>query len=151
MEGRRPRRLLRAPESRAGLGDDAAAGRPPAHRPAGLPQRDRAARSPGLRGYGRYYSVARHETKAGDEWKIDVSLWSPQAPPGPSAHAEELRRRLTPETRLAVLWIKDVWHRLPSYPERVSGMDVYEAVLEQGVRTPEQFGGYLRRRGLPAS
>jgi len=106
---------------------------------------------PELRGYGRYYFVAHHETDAGDEWKIDVSLWSPEAPPDPLAHAEDLRRRLTPETRLAILWIKDVWHRLPSYPDRVSGMDVYDAVLEHGVRTPEQFGRYLRRRGLPAS
>src|SRR5918993_1229672 len=101
---------------------------------------------PELRGYGRYYFVARHETDAGDEWKIDVSLWSPEAPPGPSAHAEELLRRLTPEMRIAILWIKDVWHQVPSYPDRVSGMDVYEAVLENGVRTPEQFESYLRRR-----
>ena len=105
---------------------------------------------PELRGYGRYYFVVHHETETGDEWKIDVSLWSPDSPPGPLAHAEELRKRLTPETRLAILWIKDVWHRMPSYPYRVSGMDVYDAVLEHGVRTPEQFGGYLRRRGLPA-
>ena len=103
-----------------------------------------------LKGYGRYYFVARHETEAGDEWKIDVSLWSPEAPPGPLAHAEELQRRLTPETRLAILWIKDAWHRSPSYPGQISGMDVYEAVLEHGVRTPEQFGRYLRRRGHDA-
>jgi len=105
---------------------------------------------PELRGYGRYYFVVHHDTAAGDEWKIDVSLWSPESPPGPLAHAEELRRRLPPETRLAILWIKDVWHQVPSYPDQVSGMDVYDAVLEHGVRTPEQFGGYLRRRGLPA-
>jgi hypothetical protein len=106
---------------------------------------------PELREYGRYYFVAHHETEAGDAWKIDVSLWSPEAPPGPLAHAEELRRRLTPETRLAILWIKDVWHRVTSYPDQISGMDVYDAVLEHGVRTPEQFGRYLRRCGLPAS
>ena len=105
---------------------------------------------PELQGYGRYYFVVWHETDAGDEWKIDVSLWSPEAPPGPLVHAQELRRRLTPETRLAILWIKDVWHRMPSYPDWVSGMDVYDAVLEHGVRTPEQFGGHLRQRGLPA-
>ncbi len=105
---------------------------------------------PELRGYGRYYFVAHHETDAGDEWKIDVSLWSPEVPPGPLAHAEELRRRLTSETRLAILWIKDVWHQVPSYPDLVSGMDVYDAVLEHGVRTPEQFGRYLRQRDLPA-
>ena len=102
-----------------------------------------------LRGYGRYYFVARHQTETGREWKIDVSLWSPESPPGPLAHAEELRRRLTPETRLAILWIKDAWHRLPSYPDVVGGMDIYEAVLEHGVRTPEQFGSYLSRSGLP--
>ena len=104
---------------------------------------------PGLRGYGRYYFVARHRTEGGDEWKIDVSLWSPGSPPGPAAHAEELRRRLTPETRLAILWIKDVWHRMSSYPDRVSGVDIYDAVLEHGVRTPEQFGRYIRGRDLP--
>ena len=106
---------------------------------------------PELRGYGRYYFVAHHETDAGDEWKIDVSLWSPESPPGPLAHPQELRRRLTPETRLAILWIKDVWHQVPSYPDQVSAMDIYDAVLEHGVRTPEQFGSYLRRRRLPTA
>jgi len=104
---------------------------------------------PELRGYGRYYFVARHQTEAGDEWKIDVSLWSPESPPGPHAHAEELHSPLTPETRLAILWIKDTWHRLPYYPDQVSGMDIYEAVLEHGISTPEQFGEFLRQRGLP--
>jgi hypothetical protein len=104
---------------------------------------------PELRGYGRYYFVAYHQTEAGREWKIDVSLWTPESPPGPLARAEELRRRLTPETKLAILWIKDTWHRLPYYPEVVSGMDIYEAVLEHGVRTPEQFGRYLSQRSLP--
>ena len=104
---------------------------------------------PELRGYGRYYFVAHHETEAGDEWKIDVSLWSPESPPGLLAHPEELRRQLTPETRLAILWIKDVWHRMPYYPDQLSGMDIYEAVLEHGVRTPEHFGRYLHQRGLP--
>jgi hypothetical protein len=93
--------------------------------------------------------VAHHETDAGEEWKIDVSLCSSGSPQGLLAHAEELRRRLTPETRLAILWIKDAWHREPSYPDLVDGMDIYEAVLEHGVRTPEQFGRHLRQRGLP--
>ena len=56
---------------------------------------------------------------------------------------------VTDETRLSILWIKDVWHRLPTYPYEVGGYDVYEAVLRHGVRTPEQFDAYLRERGLP--
>ena len=30
-----------------------------------------------------------------------------------------LARHLTDETRLAILWIKDVWHHLPTYPYQV--------------------------------
>jgi hypothetical protein len=65
------------------------------------------------------------------------------------AQLDDLRGRLTDETRLAILWIKDVWHRLPAYPEAVSRVDVH-AVLAHGVRTPEEFAASLRQRGLPA-
>ena len=105
---------------------------------------------PELRGYGRYYFVVRHETEPGDEWKIDVSLWTTDAPRSHLAQLAELERRLTRETRLAILWIKDVWHRLPVYPDEVGGMEVYDAVLEHGARTPDDFDLYLRERGLPA-
>ena len=89
------------------------------------------------------------ETAEGDEWKIDLSLWLSDAPRPHLAQLADLRRRLTDETRLAILWIKDVWHHLPSYPDEVSGVDVYDAVLAHGVRTPEEFAAYLRQRGLP--
>ena len=60
-----------------------------------------------------------------------------------------LAAHLTDEMRLAILWIKDVWHRLPTYPDEVSGTDIYTAVLEHGLRTPEQFATYLQERGHP--
>ena len=98
----------------------------------------------------RYYFVTHVESAAGHEWKIDLTLWLSDAPRPHLGHLDDLRRRLTAETRLAILWIKDVWHRLPTYPEEVSGVDVYGAVLEHGVRTPQEFTVYLRQRGLPA-
>jgi hypothetical protein len=98
----------------------------------------------------RYYFVAYYESATGEEWKIDLSLWLSGAPRTHLAQPDDLRRRLTDETRLAILWIKDVWHRLPSYPNEVSGVDVYDAVLEHGVRTPDEFAVYLRERNLPA-
>ena len=98
----------------------------------------------------RYYFVTYVETAAGDEWKIDLSLWLSDAPRPHLAQLADLRRRLTDETRLAILWIKNVWCRLPTYPEEVSGVDVYDAVLERGVRTPDEFAAYLRQRVLPA-
>jgi hypothetical protein len=97
----------------------------------------------------RYYFVTYYETAAGDEWKIDLSLWLSDAPRPHLAQFVELQRRLTDETRPAILWIKDVWYRLPVYPEEVSGVDVFDAVLEHGVRTPDEFADYLRQRGLP--
>ncbi len=98
----------------------------------------------------RYYFVTYYESAAGHEWKIDLSLWLSDTPRPHLAQLDDLRRRLTDETRLAILWIKDVWHRLPTYPEEIGGVDVYDAVLEHGVRTPDEFAVYLRQRGLPA-
>ena len=104
---------------------------------------------PELRGDERYYFVTHYETAAGDEWKIDVSFWLSDAPRDQIPYIARLREQLTAETRLAILWIKDVWQRLPTYPDEVGGFDVYEAVLRHGVRTPAQFDAYLRERGLP--
>jgi hypothetical protein len=98
----------------------------------------------------RFYFVIHYEIARGAEWKIDISLWTSDAPRSHLAQLAELERRLTGETTLAILWIKDVWHRLPAYPYEVGGMEVYDAVLEHGARSPDDFDTYLRERGLPA-
>ena len=98
----------------------------------------------------RFYFVIYYESAREAEWKIDISLWTSDAPRPYLAQTAELERRLTRETRLAILWIKDVWHRLPVYPYEIGGMEVYDAVLEHGARSPDDFDRYLRERGLPA-
>jgi hypothetical protein len=60
-----------------------------------------------------------------------------------------LRDSITGEQRAAVLQIKDVWFRLSSYPDQVGGFDVYTAVMDDGVRTPEEVRRWLAGRGLP--
>jgi hypothetical protein len=97
----------------------------------------------------RLYYVLRYETTPGVQWKIDLSLWTVASPKDPGELLVELEQRLTEETRLAILWIKDVWHRLPIYPDDIGGYEVYDAVLNHGVRTPEAFDRYLRQHGLP--
>jgi hypothetical protein len=47
-----------------------------------------------------------------------------------------------------VLRIKDVWHRRPEYPDVVGGTDIYAAVLDDGVRTPDEFAAWLDTRPL---
>ena len=95
-----------------------------------------------------YYWGVRYYTEAGDEWKIDVWFLPDDAPRPGITHA--IPERLTPERRLAILWIKDVWHRLPVYRHGVLSVDIYDAVLEHGVRTPAEFDAYLAARGKPA-
>jgi hypothetical protein len=73
--------------------------------------------------------------------------------PGAPGHVADwhtrLRDTITDQQRLAVLRIKDVWHRLPSYPDEVSGWEVYTAVLRDGVRTPGAVRTLARRQRLP--
>lgn len=89
----------------------------------------------------------RYYTDAGDEWKLDVWFFAGADPRAALDYAEDVRRRLTPETRLAILEIKAAHGRHPAY----RGAAVYEAVLDRGVRTPEEFGALLegpRGRGV---
>lgn len=97
----------------------------------------------------RYYVVLHYLTAAGDEWKIDLSFWLANAERGQLAHLAYLKERLTPELRLVILHLKDLWHRRPSYPYTVGGYEIYDAVLEHGVRTPADLAAYLRAHDLP--
>jgi hypothetical protein len=122
---------------------------------AGLTYRDeRGARCPTGEARDDRYHVPFDLDAGQGRWRIDLSVWLRDL----HAHVADwhlrLRDTITGEQRLAVLRIKDVWHRLPSYPDEVSGWQIYTAVLEDGVRTPEQFdrwlgGGAAHHRGAP--
>ena len=60
-----------------------------------------------------------------------------------------IEQKLTPETRLIILRIKDMWWKHPSYRQEVSSVDIYDAVLQHGVRTLDEFDQYLVERGKP--
>lgn len=97
-----------------------------------------------------YYWGIRSYTATGAEWKIDVWFLSADASHPELSYLQMIVGRLTSETKLAILWIKDVWHRLPTYRDRVVSVDIYDAVLEHGVRTPAGFDAYLVAHGKPA-
>ena len=83
------------------------------------------------------------EAVPGALWKIDISFWVNESKKFQAVETEQLRRRLSDETRLAILWIKDIWRTKPEYPQQVGGVHIYRAVLDHGVRTPAEFGRYL--------
>jgi hypothetical protein len=108
---------------------------------------ERGSRSPtGQRRDERYHVPVTVE-RAGGPWRVDLTLWLHDPHANVTRWHESLRETITAEQRSAVLRIKDVWHRLPTYPDQVSGMEIYTAVLEHGVRTPDQFGAWLAGQG----
>jgi hypothetical protein len=108
---------------------------------------ERGPRSPtGLARDERYHvviSLPRNDRP----WRIDLTLWLNDAHENVTAWHEHLRDTVSVSQRRAILRIKDVWHRLPGYPDRIGGQDIYAAVLDDGVETPEQFTAWLGRRG----
>jgi hypothetical protein len=112
---------------------------------------ERADRSPtGLMKEERYH-VPFQLARAAGIWCLDLSLWLHDPHENVTGWHEALRNSITGEQRAAVLRIKDVWFRLPSYPHPVGGSEIYTAVIVDGVRTPEQFRRWLAGRGLPDS
>lgn len=97
----------------------------------------------------RLYFVLSYETAAGDVWKLDFSFWFSDEGRVEIMDPHQLREQLTEETRLAILWLKDIWRRSPHYPYEVGGWEIYDAVLNHEVRTPERMRAYLITRGLP--
>jgi hypothetical protein len=92
------------------------------------------------------YHVPVTVDRAGHDWQIDLTLWLHDPHLNVTRWHEELRERITGAQHRAVLRIKDEWHRRPEYPHQVGGLDIYTAVLDDGVRTPAQFADWLARR-----
>jgi hypothetical protein len=76
------------------------------------------------------------------------SIWLHDPHTNVAAWHKALRDTITDEQRAAVLRIKDVWHRHPDYPDKISGLEIYSAVLNHGVRTAPQFAAWLAEHGL---
>jgi hypothetical protein len=86
--------------------------------------------------------------RGGSMWRVDLTLWLHDIHENVTVWHRELRNKITDEQRAAVLRIKDVWFRLPSYPDQIGGFEIYTAVIDDSVRTPEEFHRWLVDRDL---
>jgi hypothetical protein len=110
---------------------------------------ERGPRSPTGTVRDERYHVPIALSHHGRMWRIDLTLWLNDPHLNLTAWHESLRDTITAEQRAAVLRIKDVWHRLPSYPDQIGGTQIYTAVLDDGVRTPQEFATWLTGHGYP--
>jgi hypothetical protein len=96
---------------------------------------------------GLYWAV-QYRTDAGDDWNLDLWFLLEGTTQFDLLHIESLPPRLTPEARLAILRIKDARLGLPADGSPVRSYDIYEAVLDHGLSSPEEFESYLHQRRL---
>ena len=73
----------------------------------------------------RYYLVCSCQGPSG-RWKVDITVWLHAVDRPHRIEAERLRDAPL-DQRLAILRLKDLWHRSPQYPDQVGGVDVYTA------------------------
>ena len=97
------------------------------------------------------YHVTLTVEHAARRWQIDLTLWLHDLHQNVTRWHEELREHITAEQRIAVLRIKDDWHRRPAYPHQVGGLEICTAVMDGGIRTPDQFATWLAQHGLPVT
>jgi hypothetical protein len=85
-------------------------------------------------------------SRTDERWKVDVWFVDEPDRQPDLAHARDLPPRLTPETRAAIVLIKDAWARRPDYGKDVTSWDIYSAVLDDGVRTEVDFENWISQR-----
>ncbi|HET9649553.1 MAG TPA: hypothetical protein VFP34_15170 [Microlunatus sp.] len=104
---------------------------------------ERGPRSPTGETRDERYHIPMTYLRPTGTWRLDLTFWLHDPHENVTAWHEQLRDSLTSQQRIDILHIKDAWHRRPEYPDAVSGFEIYTAVLDHGVRTPEQFKNWL--------
>ena len=92
---------------------------------------------------GLYWQI-QYRDQFGDIWTVDNWLVSEDHPHTDLLEAivERMQKALSTEQRKAILQIKET-----AQPEsKARGIDIYEAVMEGGVRSPHEFAVWFRDR-----
>jgi hypothetical protein len=83
----------------------------------------------------------------GVDWKIDIRYLNSS-----NAYAEnnlkQIKAKLTNDKIKTILKIKTALHNHSNYRKEFSGHDIYNAVLDKDISSVEEFGDYLKVRGV---
>ena len=94
------------------------------------------------------YWMVEYVDATGDAWKLDLWFLAEGTTQFDLEHMENLPPRLTSEARVTILRIKEERqaHAAPPPAPPTPSYEIYEAVLDHGVRTPAEFERYLAER-----
>ncbi|MBI2022185.1 hypothetical protein HYS93_04905 [Candidatus Daviesbacteria bacterium] len=79
-------------------------------------------------------------------WKIDMWFGLKGDNQG-FQKTEEIKSKLTKEKRRIILEIKEKVSKNPKFRKEIFSVDIYDAVLENGVNNLNEFEQYLKQRG----
>ena len=85
--------------------------------------------------------TSKYQEDKADVWKIDI--WFKKQ----ESRDDWIRSGLTDETRLAILEIKSEIASNPKYRKSIFSTDIYQAVLEKGVKDLRGFRASLQETG----
>jgi hypothetical protein len=94
------------------------------------------------------YWLVEYVDDAGDPWTLDLWFLAEGTTQFDLEHMKTLPQRLTPDVRAAILRIKEdrQARAAPAPGPSMPSYEIYEAVLDRGVRTPAEFERYLAER-----
>lgn len=82
-------------------------------------------------------------SKSDKIWKIDIWFLPKENLQG-SLKTNEIKNNLTDDSKKIILEIKEELWQNPKYKKIITSIDIYEAVLDKGVKNLEEFKNYLK-------
>lgn len=89
------------------------------------------------------YIGGEYINKDKNKWKVDVWLLTPDSA-NAKKKTQEIKGKLTPEYKKRILNLKSQLHNHPKYRKQILSVDIYDAVLNRGVASLEDFKKYLQ-------
>ena len=83
-------------------------------------------------------------------WKIDIWFITPRQD-GELNYNDWIKDKLTEENKKIILEIKNQIYDDPKYRKEIFSIDIYKAVIENGVKNLEEFKIYLQNQGRSLS
>ena len=98
---------------------------------------------------GLYWGIYVSGLVAPEEWKIDLWAIDSEQSRASKKAFDELRASIGEESRLIILEIKNHFYKHPEYRKKFGSVDIYRAVIEEDIRSVEEFTEWLEKnRGM---
>lgn len=83
-------------------------------------------------------------------WKVDVWYVKPRKDPNENFNIW-LKKNLNDQNKKTILEIKNLVYEDPGYRKEFFSIDIYKAVIDEGVKTLDEFRKYLEKQGKSLS